>query len=571
MQLDIINTAYYEPVWSRKNGEFDLARRDALIYTVLNSDTGETKLIIQPQPEYTFYRTKSSNYTYPKIAISRDEVVELKTPYYLRKFNFAKAIGKDNEYKKMKSENWMDFRDWYEKTIVNSPFLYEIDLSIENQFKLDFARKHPKGDKLKLKKAFADIEVDIEGTDGEVTIENPIAPVNCITFFDEPHMALHAFLLNDQPDNMKMQMIRSDPDKYVREKLKSKLPDIDYKIIQIQFYENEEKLLMDFFSLTHKYKPDFIGYWYMPFDIGYMFNRMRKLKMNIERVCCHPDVPDEFKRIDYYVDPKRNATGNKKSGAESEQLDWVCIAGYTQHIDMRAVYSLLRRRYKEDDYSLENISTKTIGEGKVPLSNFGLNIRTACRKNYEIFLEYALTDTIRLYQMERKLKDMNFWYLNAGSTNLRETHKMSINNKIATIELVTDEENMVIGNNVKYPIWGSISGALVADPSLCYADSEELNGAPSTVYDNCIDKDATSQYPSLSVALNISKATVFYKGTNIYSVQENGETKYIGNGDEFHQLLQTRVLSIFDLCEKYFDLPDFETVYNIYKQKKNIK
>ena len=72
--------------------------------------------------------------------------------------------------------------------------------------------------------------------------------------------------------------------------------------------------------------------------------------------------------------------------------------------------------------------------------------------------------------------------------------------------------NEVVGNNVKYSIWGKISGAMVAKEGLCIAVSKKVHGKDTTIYINCIDSDASSQYPSLSEILNIAKSTVEQHG-----------------------------------------------------------
>ena len=570
MSRDIINTAYYSPKYERNGKNLEILQRDALIYTVRDSETGKTDLVVKPVPDYTFYRTKEFNHRYPKICISKDEVQEIRCPYYLRRSEMAKAIGRGHEYQQAKSKSWFDGQDWFDKNIVASPFLYSVDFDIEDQFKLFWSFENPRGKVVKLKKAFADIEVDIWQFNGKLDVETAERPINCITYFDETSMSLHAFLLDNQPQNAKLQMVKKDPYGYYDKILKKKLPDLGYKIF-INFYENESRLLIDFFKQIHEDKPDFCGFWYMPFDMRYILNRIKRhLKRNPYQICCHPSIPDEFKRIDYYIDPGRDKAKialNKNKGLkpESELVDWVNISGYTQFYDMRCMYSNLRKRFKEDDYSLDTICNKNIGEGKTPLSEYGLTIRTAAYENYELFLEYSLTDTLRLYQLEKKLHDLDSWYTTAGVTRLSKTHNVSFIIRNRLTQTVFEPHNQVSGNNVKYEIWGQISGAIVARQELCYADSVEINGKPSTIYEHCIDMDASSQYPSLTEILNICKATVYYKGLRIYTLNDKGEEVLLGSGDDFHQLLQTRASSIFDLCQKYFNLPSVKEMSNLFK------
>lgn len=573
-QLDIINTMYFKPLYDTSGKNIKLKNRDALIYTVKNSTKDTTELVIQPVPEYTFYRTKTSNYTYPKICISRNEVEEIKVPYYLRQSEFAKAIGKFNEYKDIKQNYYMGLSDWLSDNIIASPYLYNVDMDIEDQLKLEFARKHPKGNP-KFKKSYLDIEVDIYGYTDKLNTEIANRPINCIQFFYEPDMVEYVFLL-DNPEIKRIREIRDDPT-YVEKKLKPKLIDLkkfeneNRKVsddwLKLLFYDSEERMLIDFFKLIHELKPDFCGIWYMTFDIRYILNRLRYLKLNPYKICCHPDVPDEFKRINYYIDPDRTVDSHKAKKYNPDEhrlVDWCDIAGYTQFYCMRSMYSNIRTRYKENSYSLENICSKNLGVGKIPLYHYGLSIRTAAYMDYDLFLEYAITDTLRLFQLEDKNHDLESWFIYSGSTRLSKCHNKTIVLKNDIVEKILYPNNEVVGNNVKYSIWGKISGAMVAKEGLCIAVSKKVHGKDTTIYINCIDSDASSQYPSLSEILNIAKSTVYYKGTIIVRYVDGSETGLvIGEGDEFHQLLQTRVSSIFYLGEKFFNFPNVEQMNNL--------
>lgn len=568
-ELHIVNTMYFPPIYDRSGGSFKIKNRDALMYTVKDLEKGTTEIRIIPNPTYTFYRSKSNKLTYPLIEIDRDKVEAITVPYVSRDYEFAKAIGKEEEYKRIKSRSYMELREWKRQNLVASPLLYGIDYDIEDQFKLNFYRDRPMT-LPKFKKAYMDIEVDINNEE-ELVVEVANHQINCITYFDETAVKVHAFLLDNQPNNPRLQYIKNNTDLYIRETLSKKLINIEEyfpgadssRWIDVRFYNTEESLLKDCFSTIHKYKPDFVGFWYMPFDIRYILNRMRRLNMDIYEVCCHPDVPKEFKRIKYTYDKNRNPNNLNKGKSsddnqESEWMDWVDISGYTQYYDMRAVYSNIRKRYKEKEYSLEYICNKELGEGKTPLSKFDLNIRTAAYKNYDIFLEYALTDTLRLFQLERKTNDIDAWYVYSGHTRLSNCHHVSIVIRNELTSEVFIPNNKVSGNNVIYDTWGKITGALVAKPDLCRAECVKIGGKRTTVYMNSIDSDASSQYPSMTEAENISKSTIYYKGLTIYQIETvGGEEHYriIGDGDDFHNMLQTRVTSIFTLGTKYFNLP----------------
>lgn len=579
LEKDIVNTMYFPPIWDRDGRNFALKNRDALCYTT-KTKSGKTELVINPVPKYKFYRTKGKNYKYPRISISENEVDEIDIIYYLRNSEFCKSIGLGDEYRNVK--NTLPFqmqKQWMLKNIVASPYLYSVDFDIEDQFKLEYYRNATQGQP-KFKKSFMDIEVDIEGFDGKVISEDPVCPINCITFFDENTMTAYAFLLDNQPYNKRLQYIKNNITNYIESTLLKKLPDYieknyvrNEKGLIINFYNNEDRLIIDFFNVIHKLKPDFCGIWYIPFDIPYILNRLnRELKIDPTKICCHPDVPNEFKRIDYKRDPKRDSMDAKNKGQESELVDWCNITGYTQFYDARSMYSNIRKRFKENEYSLDAISNKELGEGKVPLSDYDLTIRTAAYKNYDIFLEYALTDTLRLYEMERKNNDLDAWYIYSRCTRLSKCHNVSIIIRNILTEKVFTPNKEVSGNNVIYEEWGKISGAMVAETYLCDASSVEINGKKTNLYRYLLDYDASSQYPSLTEILNICKSTVHYKGLAIFVENVvDGMKKILGDGDNFHQLLQTRITSIFELGQKYFNLPSVKEMNDMLNDTLKLK
>lgn len=81
----------------------------------------------------------------------------------------------------------------------------------------------------------------------------------------------------------------------------------------------------------------------------------------------------------------------------------------------------------------------------------------------------------------------------------------------------------------------------------------------SYVFENVIDLDAESLYPSLMMLHNIFKATLYGHITEAFDTL-TGEN--IGNGEDICQKIMTIDQSILDFSKEYFNLPTIEEMIN---------
>ena len=103
----------------------------------------------------------------------------------------------------------------------------------------------------------------------------------------------------------------------------------------------------------------------------------------------------------------------------------------------------------------------------------------------------------------------------------------------------------------------NIDGALVQDPVLFEVPPVEVNGHKTKIYRNVVDWDAKSLYPSLMCQHQIGKENQRYRILNI--TDEFGN--FIMSGQDYNQYLQTKDVSIVDLCHELYDLPNLEDIF----------
>src|SRR5699024_815004 len=77
--------------------------------------------------------------------------------------------------------------------------------------------------------------------------------------------------------------------------------DATYGKIDYHFHwykrEDELKMIIDYFALINKRRPDFVGFWNMSFDMPYMMRRCEVLGANPADVICDPNFPVQYLRF----------------------------------------------------------------------------------------------------------------------------------------------------------------------------------------------------------------------------------------------------------------------------------
>jgi DNA polymerase elongation subunit (family B) len=533
---------------------------DFLFATIKDCDTNETILRYFPTPKIDFYVTKERlKYKYPRMSMPITELNKITCLFRDRERALSKAINCENEYfTALKCKNRYEFVSTY---LYNNPNLYLADMDIEDYYKNVFMEKFGRNifkDYGVLKLGKMDIEVDQHDYNGpQCTGQNPQCPINLITYFDFEENCLYYFILNNQKDNIKMQKIKKDPTEFIA--WSKSLAHMEYES-KLFFYDTEIELLYEFWKNIHRMKPDFVGIWNMNFDIPYILGRMEQLGMDIVNTCCHPEVPPDFRCVEYIEDSKRKEkVFSKKSVSHPSRFwDWVNITGYTQFYDMMALYSIIRKRSLLPSYKLDAVAETETGYGKLDYTSKGYDIRNLAWQDFEIFLAYGGIDTIRLVQIEKIVGDIQKQILFADNTRLSKSTSISYAIKNAMYRQYLDRNpKEIIGNNVTYPIKEQIEGALVADPTNLRIKGKKLpTGAPTFVYENLCDWDFTSLYPSCIINFQISKSTIHGRIIELY---ENDIP--IGDKDmgiNILQLLQTKSTSILEMMSKYFNLPSYD-------------
>lgn len=578
----VLNTMYLKARWEKDPnaapGQFGMKKiaDDALIMIIKDSDKKYADIQIIEKPTIEWYSVKDPNSVppYNEMMLDRDLVDVHVCEYSKREIEICKYLGIEKEYERLKKQQYNydggreEFNKFMNENVYKNPLVYGVDMDIEDFYKTKFIEENGSDLPQNLNISFMDIETDIyTNTSENIDQNNTQGEIIVITYFNNISMEYYALLLHREEAIPEQRKIIEDPNKYLKDWILDDYtedPNIDF---HIEWYDDERMLMQRWADLVHRDKPEFCLAWNSNYDYKYIMNRSKMLGMNTVELFCHPDVPQEYHILKYQEDADRKQqsfTNGKKKDIKhfSRMWDWIVAPGYTCFLDQMSVYSNLRKRSIEKSYKLDFITEKELKIHKVDLHSFGLTIRNAPFKNYNIFLKYSIRDTFLLYKLENKLKDIRSFITLCDNTKLEKGMNVSFVIKNAFLSMFR-RNNQVIGNTINYGVDESIDGAIVGDPKLNDSCPIEINGKKTQIYKSVIDFDAKSLYPSTMRQFRIGKNSAFTRITHV--IDEYG--KCLMSGAEFNQMLQVKDVAIIQLCNTLYDLPTVEDVLGMLESK----
>lgn len=585
MSKSLLQTLYLKARWVKdpqaQPGQFDMMKLsdDALIMVIKDDETNSSEIKIIERPTIEFYTIKDpdSCKPYNEMYIKKDLVDTHVVEFSKRDAEICKYLGIYDEYQNLKREankRHFDFEDskrardnfknFMNEKVYKSPLIYGADVGIEEYYRTKFMLEH--GDKTPkvLNISFYDIETYIYHFKTQVDQNNPEAPINIITYYNSKYKHFYCLILNIE-EIKDIEVVKANLSSYIQEYILEDFKDDPEIKLNFEFYDSEILLIKRFHELINKDKPDFALAWNDNYDKKYIMGRERIHGLNIAQEWCHPDIPEQYRQMNFVEDGQRKEKGfnpgakNKKH--HSRLWDKTLVSGYTLYFDQMSLFSNLRKRNIENSYKLDAIAEKIIHANKVDLHEFGLTIRNAPFKDFKTFLKYSCRDTRLISLIEDKDKDLQNYISLTENSDIWAGVNVSIVIKNAFYKRFC-ENGYVIGNTVDYGVKESIDGALVQDPLLVDAPSVEINGKKTKLFRNVVDWDAKSLYPSLMCQHKIGKENQRYRILNITDI--NG--RFIMTGQDFNQFLQTQDVSIIELCNQLYGLPHINEILSDFER-----
>lgn len=248
-------------------------------------------------------------------------------------------------------------------------------------------------------------------------------------------------------------------------------------ITVLKTYNSEEDMLEAFVNYISSNYPNVITGWNISgFDIPYLSNRIKNV------------LGDSYMKM---LSPWGRVYSREFHVSKTQtqvEFEWVGVA----MLDYMQLYSKFAYKKLEDN-KLNTVAKEELGEEKI--DNPYLTFREFYTKDYPLFVEYNIHDTILIYRLEAKLKLLELIVTMAYDAKCNYSDIFS---PVKTWESVIYHElcsrgiQPHIDNNNQFE---EIAGAYVQQPE-------------PNKYSWVVSFDATSLYPSIIMSLNMSPETL---------------------------------------------------------------
>lgn len=475
---------------------------DTMTIVIKDNTNGKKDHITIKNPKYRFgvienkaLYTNKNGEEYNLLFVDEKDVKYMEVPYNQITKVIAQITGKEGYYNDAIS---VGDRDALRK-LHKEPSIMNSDQDIEDHYRVEFAKLY-KNSIEKLHKSYYDIEVDIKNISGDF-VQPGEAPINAISFLDDVYNKVHTFLLR-QPENPLIEQMEKlyksgvINQEYISNFIKESVGGykkwirlgLEHTEYNLYWFDDEITMLVAFFSLVHKYDPDFIEGWNSSdFDLRYILARIEALGMDPVEVVCDYNWPED-KYIKHYVD-----MNHKNEFAE--RGDYTFISGNTVWMDQMIQYCS-RRKAKMGSMGstkLDVIAENVAGIHKLDYSHITTDIAKLPYLDYITFVLYNIMDVICQKGIENKTNDLEYIFSKCiiNNTSYRKGHRQTVY-LINRFTKEWDGLNYIIGNNCNK--WNSkpekFAGALVGKPENTSAYSKiHVNGIPILVCDNLVDFD----------------------------------------------------------------------------------
>jgi len=328
-----------------------------------------------------------------------------------------------------------------DKIKLNSDITYEGDLRLTVKHAFDYyAQSKGEAKRLSSNIMFCDIEVDV-GIDSQA-FPHPseaLCPVDMITsIFQSPKKKI-CYVLDNETEPIK-----------------------EIEDVEIKIFKNEKNLIHSWIRDFKKYDPDFMSGWnFIGFDMEYMFNRMKRLKMATS-------IMSKFS--EFYCDGER----------------FLCKLPGCIVLDQMHLYKMFTFT-KMENYKLDFIANHELKRKKLELP---VKFNKMYWEHLNTLIDYNIRDTELLEDLENKLAHINL--LNELRTICTASFEASTSpmNQVDSIVVNWMREKGLASKNAENHAKKKYPGAFVLSPS-------------PGIYSKVVDFDFASLYPSLIRTYNI--------------------------------------------------------------------
>ncbi len=343
-----------------------------------------------------------------------------------------------------------------------------------------------------------DIEVEFDETVPNYL--NPTKKILAIAYYDPIRLIANSFvlsplpLLNKNNKNRKEKTEIRDLDE--RYELGNKL-----KVVEFE-YDNEKIMLQDTVKFIASLNIDVLDAFNgNKFDHPYYFARL------------------DYLHIDYTILTKMKGYGYDKYSAFMSKSGRPIIKGLIFFDSMEGYKKLTLSQ--EDSYSLDNLSNKNFGVGKVNYKDEGYsNLMELYYKNYPMFKYYNIIDVIAEYALIVKKKIINFFYF-VKTVSGADFNDVLFNSRIVDaifLETARRREEVLPSKKYKEKDNNEDTDNEEDEYEESLKKREKIRGAivlqppRRGIFNKVVTVDLSQAYPSVGAMMNLGSYKIEFKG-----------------------------------------------------------
>ncbi|QDJ96499.1 DNA polymerase [Xanthomonas phage Xoo-sp13] len=373
-----------------------------------------------------------------------------------------------NSLRRLDFKNFTEFKNTRDKYKNFGEKVYESDIAVDQKI----LSEHYYGKETTVDShiSFFDIEVDYDREQGFSSPQNPYAPVSAISLFHFWSQKSYMLLLSPH-----LSKWEPGPEWNL-----DMLSDETKALADIQFFDDEESLLLAFFELIED--TDIIAGWNSEgFDVPYVYERCLRL------------FGDSAKKLWCFEGAKEPRY--KEVEGKFGQIDQVLEIFGREHVDYLKAFQKFEMAMRPS-YSLEAISEEILPE--LPKLDYEGTLYSLYREDFEQFVRYGIRDSECLDGFEKKLGYIRLAVqMTHGSTtalkNVLGTLKVV---ECAIVNFCHQELHTIVPDSVKtVDDLGKFTGAAVLKPRV-------------GMHEAVAALDVNSLYPSAIRTVNISPETI---------------------------------------------------------------
>lgn len=567
-RLTLMNTIAYR---AAEGSEGHKRVHEYLTVVYKDMDTGIKYAEEIFDPLYEYYMVKPEYHVdYPRLFIERSKVY----PVFVEHRNLEKDIATRTGNKEFYYTNISTNNRRENRKLHMHPDVFNSDMNIEDHYRFRFDKEFV-NEPMPISKAFFDIEVDTINMMGDFP-EMGECPINAVSLILKEQKQIYSFLLRTKSNPLIKEFeeyvtsgkVFPDIQNFIVNAVGgpeiARKYDVDNFNFNFLFYDEEDEisLIRDLFAAINTFQPDFALAWNMSFDVPYIMERIKKLGYLPEDIMCHPDFQD---RVACYVVDEQN------KNLPAERGDYCMLSSYTTFLDQMIHFASRRKNQtKLLSFSLDFVGENIAHVHKLDYKHITTNISELPYKDYRTFVFYNIMDTIVQYCIEQCTGDIDYIYSKCLLNNTRYSkgHRQTVYLANRGIKEFYNNPNdcYIFGNNCnkftekpteKFP------GAFVADPIQCGPHSKiKIYGTPVEVFDNLVDFDYSSLYPSLIRQFNIAANTQIGKISIRDVVYAYENPRHLDNWTRECAFMEDMNSQVWlELNTRWFHLPNYTQLY----------